>query len=960
MPSKKAGPSASFPIVAAGASAGGLEAFTALLKGLPPNPGMGFVFIQHLEPTHESALSQILSKVTRMPVVEVSEGVDVKPDNVYVIPPNKSMTIGKGTLRLGQRQKGNTPHHPIDEFCFALAEDRKESAIGVLLSGSGSDGTLGLKAIKAAGGITFAQDPKSAQWQVMPESAISAGAVDFVMTPRRIAAELARIGHGEPPGTREPAVDGAELDKICLLLRAATGVDFRLYKQATVTRRVARRMTLHKAGSLGKYAEILRHDPAEAQALADDIFIHVTSFFRDPECFQSLRKQVFSKWALKPPANPIRIWVPGCSTGEEVYSLAMLLIESLGENAGGIKIQMFGTDISERAIEAARAGNYTEAAVTGISSQRLRRFFVKDRQSWQINKPVRDLCVFARHDLAKDPPFSNLDLVSCRNVLIYMGPALQRRTLSVFQYALKPGGFLLLGNSEAISAYSDVFAVKDRTHRIFTRKPATPLGHRFDSIIGNWRDRIETAPENAVRKPAFDFHREAERVLLQRYVPPSVIVDSDLHIVHFQGDTSPYLSPASGQPSFHLLKMLSPNLIVDLRSLISRARREGVTVRSDALQHTHNGRESTLCLEIVPLKNAQPAKYDFLVIFKEAAPAVPTPEAAKTTSSASRKTKGMERELASTRDYLRSLIAEHETAQEEMKAANEEILSANEELQSTNEELETAKEELQSSNEELVSLNEELQHRNSELAQLGNDLTNVLAGVDIPVLVLDSNLRIRRFTPLAEKLFNLIGADVGRPFSQIASNLDITDWAPLFAQVTDKLKIVEREVRDQNGHWYLLRMRPYKTTERRIEGVLLALLDIDSLKKNFEQLQETRNYAESIVETIHESLLVLDGDLRVQTANRTFYRTFRVSPVETLGQLLFELGDHQWDIPDLRKLLEEVLPRDTHFDGFLVKHKFPQIGLRRMLINARQIHLDGQGADMILLAIEDVTTENRA
>jgi two-component system CheB/CheR fusion protein len=964
----------SFPIVAVGASAGGLEAFTALLKGLAADTGMGFVLVQHLEPTHKSALSEILSKVTKMPVIEATHGIQVQPGSVYIIPPNKDLTMRDGMLQLGDRHKAPTPYHPIDKFCFSLAKDQGSSAVGILLSGSGSDGTLGLKAIKEEGGITFAQEPKSAQWPIMPESAISAGAVDFVMTPRRIATELARISHHPPadgvPGKR--AVNaGEELNNICRLLRTATGVDFRLYKQATVSRRVVRRMAVQKASSLSKYAEILRHNPAEAKALADDIFIHVTGFFRDPECFKALRKHLLSTGSReRRTEDPVRVWVPGCSTGEEAYSLAMLLMETQGD-VGSAKIQVFGTDIAEGVIDQARAGIYPEAAMAGVSPQRLKRFFVKDRHRYQIAKAVRDACVFARHDLAKDPPFSRMDLISCRNVLIYMGPALQRRTLSVFQYALKPGGLLFLGKSEAISAWSDMFTERDQPHRIFTRKAGFVAGHRFDSSGSGWTPKEEPPTGIANGKPGFDFHKEAARVLLQGYTPPSLIVDSDLRILHFQGDTSPFLAPATGQPSFHLLKMVRPEFIVDLRALVAKARREGVTARHEGVRYKYEGRDAAVRLDVVPLGGSGVPTFDFLIVFTpslrgaESAVTIDTgADAGKKlpprVSSLNQKVRKLEHELASGREYMQSLVGEHETAQEEMKAANEEILSSNEELQSTNEELETAKEELQSSNEELASLNEELQHRNNELALLSSDLKNVLAGVDIPVLLLDSDLRIRRFTPMAERILNLIGTDVGRPFSNIAPNLDVNDWDAVFAEVTDKLQIVEREVRDKAGHWYLLRVRPYKTPDNRIDGVLMALLDIDSVKRSLEQLRQSRNYAESIVETVRESLLVLDAGFKVLAANKTFYRTFKVLPGDTLGHRLFDLGERQWDHAGLRKLLKEILPRDTHFEDFPVHQMFPGIGHRQMLINAHQIHPEGEGPGLILLAIEDVTEKKQA
>jgi two-component system, chemotaxis family, CheB/CheR fusion protein len=947
---QSAHPALSFPVVAIGASAGGLAAFTALLKALPSNSGMAFALIQHLEPQHESALTALLSKTTNMPVVEVSHGIAVKPNHVYVIPPNKNMTIRQGALRLAPRSNILRLQRPIDEFSIALAEEQGSAAIGVVLSGTGSDGTYGLKAIKAAGGVTFAQDPETAEWPAMPMSAIAAGSVDFVLSLKRIAAELMRIGRHPYLTEAREAPEGSELDKICLILRSAIGVDFRLYKPATVRRRIARRMALQKIASLDKYVQILKQSPEEANALADDIFIHVTSFFRDPECFQALSKRVMAKLCVKRPAEEaLRIWVAGCSTGEEVYSIAMLLLEELGEQADRTSIQIFGTDIQEDAVEQARAGIYTEAAVAGVSPARLKRFFVESGHTYQIQKFVRDLCVFARHDLAKDPPFSRLDLISCRNVLIYIGTELQKRILSVFQYALKPGGFLFLGNSESISDYSDAFTAVDYKHRIFLRKPAAAFRelhsiadrlHEPDAVL------VRTSPSVGV-----DFRKEAETILLEHYTPPALIVDPDLHIVHFQGDISHYLAPATGQPSFHLLKMVRPELVVDLRTAIYKARREGVTVHKDCAQFQHHGQPAAVRLEVRPLKKRNGKKQDLLVVFQKVDPA--SPDAGRKTGAAAAggkhvagKDEGIERELASTREYLLALIAEHETSQEEMKAANQEILSSNEELQSTNEELETAREELQSSN-------EELQHRNAELSVLTHDLSNLMVSVDIPVLVLDADLRVRRFTPVAGTLLNLIPGDVGRPFSNIASSLDVANWNDLFSEVTSQGRFVEREVTDRNGHRYSLRVRPYKTSDNRIEGVLVMLLDTDLI---YRARDEAGEYARAIVETIHEALVVVDAGFRVLTVNQSFCDMFRISSRDVDRQPFFGSGAGQCSVPQLRELLQDVLSKGAEIRDFAIDQEFPGIGARRLVINAHQI----AKTQTILIVIEDATARKQA
>ncbi len=739
-----------------------------------------------------------------------------------------------------------------------------------------------MKAIKTEGGVTFAQDPKTAAWPAMPTSAIAAGAADFVLPPAGIAAELARISrhpyllhNGQEP-------DGDGLEKIYLLLRSTTGIDFRLYKQPTVSRRVARRMALQKMASLNDYVRFLKQNPAGIKSLADDIFIHVTGFFRDPECFQALRKVVFPKLRLNRRPDPVRVWVPGCSTGEEAYSIAMLLIESLGVNANQTKIQMFGTDISESAVERARAGIYSESAVRGVSPARLRRFFLKVEHGYQINKDVRGLCVFARHDLASDPPFSKLDLISCRNVLIYAGPSLQNRILAAFQYALKPGGFLFLGKSEAISAYSSIFTPEDRNHKIFSRKPRATLAPRFDWRMDDHKQPGLATPIPALLTPAADVQKQTEQVLLQRYAPPALLIDSNLHILHIQGDLGTYLVLPTGPPTVHLLKMLRPEFVLDLRKAVSKAQRDGTAAATQLIRFEHNRQPCGVRLEVSPLGKGNGGKPDLLVVFRAISPSeLPSPKASA--KGRTKKDSNIERELAATREYLSSLIAEHETAQEEMKAAHEEILSSSEELQSTNEELETAKEELQSSNEELLTLNEELLHRNLDLSLLTNDLNNVLVGVDIPVVVLDAGLHVRRFTPLAGRLLNLIETDVGRPFSDVASTLAVSDWDALFAEVISSVRPIEREVKDKTGRWLSLRIRPYRTSDNKIDGVIVILLDTDIMRR---ELEESRDYSHMLLESAEQAIVAANADQQIVLINGAAEKMFGYLRADVLGKPL--------------------------------------------------------------------------
>lgn len=871
-------PALPFPVVAIGASAGGLAAFTLLLKALPAKSGMAFVLIQHLEPKHESALAGLLSKASRMPVVEVSNGIAVQPDHVYVIPPNKGMKIHKGALHLEPRPSGLL--RPIDDFCAALAEEQGSAAIGVVLSGTGSDGTIGLRAIKAAGGVTFAQDPKTAQWPTMPMSAITGGAVDFALPIKRIAAELTSISRHPYLAEINELAEGSDLDPICLLVRSLVGIDLRLYKQPTVRRRITRRMALHSMKSLSQYGRFLKNNPDEARELTNDIFIHVTSFFRDPECFLALNKKIIPALYATNHEDPVRIWVAGCSTGEEVYSIAMLLLESAKNKANRSAIQIFATDIDNRAVNHARAGVYSEEAVTGLSPARLKRFFVKTDHGYQIQQFVRDLCVFARHDLAKDPPFSRLDLISCRNVLIYMGPALQKRVLSIFEFALRPGGFLFLGKAESVNDHASAFAAEDQKHRLYRRKAITPV----------LRDLTPVGPRSELAAPprrgpdnhnGADFRTEAENVLLQHFVPPAVVIDPGLHILHFQGDTSPYLTPATGRPSFHVLKMVRTELALDLGTAITRAAKKHIPVQGDWVEFEHRRQRCAVRFEVYPLKKRPGGKSDLLVVFQPAPAgfALESTATVATQMRGSMDAKKLARDLASSREQLRTLIAEYEITREQMKVANEEALSSNEELQSTNEELETAQEELQASNEELISLNEELQHRNAELNVLTNELTSLLIGVNIPVVVLDSELRVRRFTPDAGALLNLIPGDIGRPFRHIASNLVISDWDRLLADVRQRGLSIEREVADRDGHRYSLRLRPYTLNNTEIVGVLVMLIDTDTMQRALEQAQQARMTAftaerrsDSILNSLRSHVAVLDQDGTISETNEAWNR----------------------------------------------------------------------------------------
>jgi len=899
---KSSGPTSGpqFPVVGIGASAGGLEACTALLKALPVNPGMAFVLVQHLDPHHESILHKLLSKITEMPVIQVEDGMVLEPDHVYVIPPNNDMAVRGGTLRLLSRRRTAGRHLPINRFFVSLAEDQKSAAIGVILSGTASDGTLGLQAIKSEGGVAFAQDPKSAGYPGMPESAILAGCVDFVLPPEEIARELIRLRHlpyvkrtAALPETEPPFVGAADLQKIIHILRIATGVDFSLYKTGTIKRRVMRRMILHKIETIERYGAYLEQNAIEVAALYQDIFIHVTSFFREPEAFAALHRKVLPKlMANRPRGETLRIWVPGCSTGEEAYSIAIVLLEFLDKRVPGATIQIFGTDISAPAVEKARAGTYAETAVATVSPERLKRFFVKVGDHYQIGKQIRDLCVFARHDMGKDPPFSKLDLISCRNVLIYMNAALQERVFSFFHYALKPDGFLLLGNSEALGSSANLFIREVSECKIYSRNPAATVVR--SALLPADHARAPTRAAAAEQTgAAFNLEKAVERIIWQRYAPASLVVDAGLHVLHFDGNAGPYLAPARGAATLHVLKLVREELALDLRTALYRAKKEETRVRREGIRLPQDGGSKTVNLEVIPIKGRHANGADFLILIEE----VPAPAAAETREAGEEdELVHLRQELASTREHLRSIIENQEATNEALTVEHEEVLSANEELQSTNEEMETAKEELQSSNEELTTLNEELQNRNAELGHLANDLSNLLVGVSIPVIIVGGDRRIRRFTPAAEPLLNLIPSDVGRPISDIRPNIDVPDLDSLISEVSADGVLLEREIQVRDGHWYSLRMRPYKTAENKIDGVLMALMDIDVMKRGLNQARLSLD--EAVAEKdLSASLLDMSGALIVILDPAGRIVAFNHSCQERSGYSFREVeGRTFWDI----------------------------------------------------------------
>jgi two-component system CheB/CheR fusion protein len=956
-----------FPVVCVGASAGGLEAFTRFLGNLATDTGMAFVIIQHLDPSHPSVLPPLLAKKSTLPVTEAKESVRVQPNRVYVIPPDRIMTISKGVLRLVTRSS-EKKYMPVDAFMRSLAEDAGSRAIGIILSGTASDGTVGLEAIKAEGGVTFAQDEKTALYPGMPSSAIATGCVDFVMPPDEIARELGKISR-HPAIRRSGSLDldnigvpgsASQFAKVFELLRKVTGLDFASYKRTTIRRRIARRMTLHKFTTLEEYLACLTKNRAEVEALSQDLLIKVTTFFRDTDAFDALKKKIFpSLLRHHKGTDTIRVWVPGCSTGEEVYSIGMCLIESIADTDAGIQCQIFATDISEAAIDRARAGFYTEGIKQDVSPERLRRFFVKTAEGFRIAKSVRDMCIFARQDLTKDPPFSKLDLISCRNVLIYMGSDLQKRIIPIFHYALKPGGYLMLGSAESTGSFSNLFTLADKKGKIYSKKSTPASEVRFE-----YPERAPALPimprDKKSRKaeiPAteLDLFKEADKITLTRYSPPGVLLNDELEVLQFRGHTGPFLENAPGKPTVNLLKLVKEGMVFELRSATERALKQGVSARSQSIALRHNGHVREVVIEVVPIQSALSQKPFLLVMFHE--PLVSKLKPGKAAPPLSKRTEArlvlqLRRELSAVREELQSVIEEQEAAQEEFKSANEEILSSNEELQSTNEELETAKEELQSANEELTTLNEELLTRNSELGQLNSDITNLLASINIPILMLSQDLRIRRFTPIAGTLLNLIPSDVGRPITDINPNVDLPSLDRMVAEVIDTMSVREQEIRSKDGRWYSLRIRPYRTLENKIDGATVTLLDIDALKKS--------QQAEAVYDTLREPVLMLSSKLRVLSANRSFYRLFGFDESTVVNHTVYEVGDGRLNVPGLRTLLEEILPKQLFVEDFKLDLTNSDSPARSLILNARRIKGDIDGDDIVLLAVQELSDRKKS
>jgi len=943
-----------FPIVGIGASAGGLDAFKKFFGAMPADSGVAFVLIQHLDPTRSSLTAELVGTYTAMRVVQVEDGMRVEANRVYVIPPNKYLSIRECTLRLSAPTAPRSLRMAIDCFLQSLAEDQQENAIGIILSGTGTDGTLGLKEIKAAGGMTMVQDPETVQHDGMPRSAIATGSADYVLPAEQMAdALLSYVQHAVVIATSveaSPEKAADPLTSAVALLRARTKCDFSGYKTGTLRRRIQRRMSLKHLDRMPAYVELLRNNPAEVSALFKDLLIKVTSFFREPAAWQMLQEQVIRRLVAEKAAGaPLRVWIPACASGEEAYSIAMVLIEEIQASGKECPLQVFASDVDTEALETARAGVYPEGVAAHVRPEWLSRFFVKGEHSYRVNKELRDTVVFARHSLVSDPPFSRLDVISCRNLLIYLEPAVQEKLLFLLHFGLVEGGYLFLGSAEGIGPQKDLFEVVSAKWRIYRR--IGPTHHEKLALpIAAVPVVHELAPNqpNLGRLPAL-----AQHLLLQRYAPACVIIDRSGEILYFHGRTDDYLGQPSGPPTQDLIAQARNGLRSKLRGAVQASIRENQRVVVPGVQVRRGGTFPRVRMTVEPLTASKEIEGLWLVSFEDepettTSAAAATHTAAEASGTDAALVRQLEYELKTTKEDLQQTI-------EDLRAANEELMSVNEELQSSNEEMETSKEELQSLNEELTTANDQLAGKIGELEATNNDLDNLLTSTNIATLFLDTHLRIRRFTPAATGLFSLIQSDIGRPIGDVAQRFTDPSLLADAAAVLEQPIAPKREVQAHDGRWYVRQVLPYRTRAGRTEGVVITLSDVAA-----EALQEARLYAESIVDTVREPLLVLDEDVRMCSANQSFYATFQVSKEETEGRSLYELGNHDWDTPQLRTLLGEILPQQHVLNDFEVEHRFESIGLRTMLLNARALHRGGGRPDLILLAIEDVTERKRA
>jgi len=824
-----------FPIVALGSSAGGLEANETFFKNVPPNSGIAYMVITHLEPNHPSLLVEIIARCTTMETLQAKSEMAVEKNKIYVIPPGKGMMIADGKLHLFSREIGHEPFMPIDYFFRSLAEDQKENAVAIILSGNGSDGSIGIKTINANLGLVVVQRPETARYDSMPTSAIETGLVDYVLPPEEMPGTILKYVNAlgsRTHLTKYDPIGGIDMiAKILAIVKRETGHDFSYYKKSTINRRLERRLTVHQLENMEKYASYLIANPKETHLLFKELLIEVTSFFRNPDAFSSLKEALLKNVKdMKADRDNLRIWITACSTGEEAYSVGIIMREIIEETGRDLQVQIFGSDINEDAVNFARAGEYPLAIADDIDPKRLEKYFIRNENGYKVRKVVREMVIFAPHDVIRDPPFLHLDLISCRNLLIYFEPVLQRRVLETFSTALKTNAILFLGESESINGYHDRFTVIDPKWKIYQRGISTSSLEVKEISI---KPRREPVRKEVLSPKPQSLNEKAEKILLIDHTPPSIVINENNEIVYFHGRGSRYLEHPQGKASFSVRDLLREDLRYIVTSAINESRKTGNMVHRNDVQVFPNGDASFLDITVKPLEDSKHVS-DVLVVFDEKIiPQSMLKGKQELFVTPNRKVKmdELEVELKFTKDSLHSTIEALETSNEELMSTNEELQSNNEELHSVVEESETGKEELNSLNEELITVNSELERKNQELSRINSDLRNLLNSVDEAIIFLDIDLKIRRYTPQIDLIMNLLPGDLGRPISDIAMKIRDEDLIIDINYVLDSLNTREKEVQTREGHWYKLKILPYRTVENVIDGVVLTFYNIDLQKK---------------------------------------------------------------------------------------------------------------------------------
>lgn len=948
-----------FPIIGIGASAGGLEALEQFFRLMPASSDAAFVVVTHLAPDHASLLTEILQRSTEMSVQEATDQAPVEPNCIYIIPPNRDMKISHGMLQVSPPTEPHAQRLPIDMFLRSLAEDQAKNAIGVILSGTGSDGTQGFRAINDAGGTTIAQDPATAKFDGMPTSAINAGHADHVLTVEKMAEFILsdKPFHGlKIQKTKTPSTLNS-ITQILEQLRVATGLDFSLYKKSTIGRRIERRMVKHNIEEIDLYSRYLKENPAEITVLFKELLINVTNFFRDPEAFEVMEKVILPKLCKhKPDDYVFRVWVPACASGEEAYSIAILLCELMEKTKQQFHVQIYSTDLDDDAIATARAAIYPDSISLDVNPERLRNYFVKHDAGYRIKKEVREMVIFAIQNIIKDPPFTKLDLISCRNVMIYMESALQNRLIPMFHYALKPDGVLFLSPSESIGNHTNLFSPINRKWKFYHAINSKSSTHLLMNNPYIWTDKknYQIPEEIMIKTKETNFAELSRKLLIKYFAPASIITNLKGDILYIHGETDKYLRPAPGHASLNIIEMARDGLEVELRNAIHAMAKDLPVVKTEVHYKLNDEpAKVSLCVRQLPVLDDKEGLLlvsfqDIEVIASKAKRKV----AAKPADIA--RIEDLEHELSYTKENLYATIEEQQAANEEFKSTNEELQSTNEELQSVNEELETSKEELQSVNEELITVNSELQEKIEHLATTQNDMKNLHDNINIATIFLDTRMLIRRFSRDASKIYRLVETDVGRLLADIKSDLMDESILTQAEHVLETLVPIQREVCTNKDNWYLMRIQPYRTLDNVIDGVVITFTDITSRVKAEDLVKEARELAENIVNTIREPILVLNNKLKIISTNNAFCKLFHVTIKDTVGHKIYDLGNNQWDIPALRKLLETILPQEQVLNDYLVEHDFPGIGRRKILLNGRCIVNKSGEASLMLLAMIEV------